>query len=96
MLQISRSETSLKRDYPAQVFHCEFSTIFQKTSFTEHLWMTAPADSSIPTKLLFIDGTLFFFPSFFPFIIDICNYGSLLRKIFLLFTIVFYFLHKCY
>ena len=27
--------------------------------------MTAPADSSVLTKPLFIDDTLFFFPSFF-------------------------------
>ena len=40
-----------------------------------------------------------FFHSFFFIIIDNCHYGSLLRKclkikIFLLFTTVFYFLHK--
>ena len=42
-----------------------------------------------------------FFLHFISFTIDNCNYESLLRKclkmkIFLLFTIVFYFLHKCF
>ena len=36
--------------------------------------MTAPADS---TKVLFIDHTFSFFPSFYPFITDNSNYGSL-------------------
>ena len=35
--------------------------------------MTAPADSSVLTKVL----TIYLF---FPFIIDNCNYGSLFRK----------------
>ena len=57
--------------------------------------MTVPADSSVPTKVLSIDHTLFIFSFIFPpFIIDNCNYGNLLRKclemkIFLLFTIVY-------
>ena len=57
--------------------------------------MTLPADSSVPTKVLSIDHTLFVFSFiFFPFIIDNCNYWSLLReyikmKIFLLFSIVY-------
>ena len=42
--------------------------------FPEHLRMTAPADSSVPTKVLFIDHTSFFFPSFYPLITDNCNY----------------------
>ena len=48
--------------------------------------MTAPADSSVPTKVLFIDHTSFFFPSFYPLITDNCNYESLfiggIKKIF--------------
>ena len=35
----------------AQVFFCEFSLILQKALFTEHLRMTAPADSCVPTKI---------------------------------------------
>ena len=43
--------------------------------------MTAPADSSVPTKVLFTDHFFSFFPSFFsPFIINICNYESLFKK----------------
>ena len=65
--------------------------------------MTALADFSIPTKVLSIDHTFFsidqlitFFSSFFSFIIDNCNYGTLLRKCLkmktsLLFKIVFTF-----
>ena len=71
MLQISRSETLLKRDSGTGIFLWIFCN-FSKNLFTEHLWMTAPADSSVLTKPLFIDDTLFFFPSFFSFIIDNC------------------------
>ena len=39
-----------------------FLWIFQKTLFTEHLRMTAPADSFIPTKVLSMDHTLLVFP----------------------------------
>ena len=43
--------------------------------------MTAAAGSSIPTKVLYIDHTFVHcFLHFFSFIIDNCNYGSLLRK----------------
>ena len=63
-LQISRSETLLKRDSGTGIFLWIFCN-FSKNLFTEHLWMTAPADSSVLTKPLFIDDTLFFFPSFF-------------------------------
>ena len=42
--------------------------------------MTAPADSSVPTKVLSTDHLFSFFLHFFPFIIDNCNYGSLFRK----------------
>ena len=88
-LQVSRPETS------AQVFSCEFCTVFQKTIFMEHLWMTASADSSIPTKVLSADHPFsFFLHIFFSFIIDNCNYGSLFRKgikmkIFLLFIRIY-------
>ena len=56
--------------------------------------MTAPADSSVSSKVLSIDHTLFVFSFIFPFIIDNCNYGSLLKKclkmeIFLLFAKVY-------
>ena len=58
-----------------------FPQIFKKTLSTEHPQVTAPADSSVPTKVLSIDHTLFiFFPLFFCFIVDNFNYGSLLRK----------------
>ena len=39
--------------------------------------MTAPADCLVSTKVLFSDHT--FFPSFYLFITDNCNYGSLFR-----------------
>ena len=43
--------------------------------------MTAPANSSILTKVFYPSITLFsFFTSFFPFIVDSCNYGSFFRK----------------
>ena len=57
--------------------------------------MTALIDSSVPTKVLFIDHFFRFLFYFFPFIIDNCNYGSLFfQKVyknedFLLFTIIY-------
>ena len=51
-LQMSMPETLL--------FSCEFSAIFQKSLFTEHIRMTAPTDSSVPTKVLSIDHTFSF------------------------------------
>ena len=66
MLQVSRPETSLKRDSP-QVFSCEFCTIYHKTLFTEHLQMTAPAYSSVLTEALSNDHTLFVFSFIFSF-----------------------------
>ena len=56
--------------------------------------MTAPTVSSVPTKVLFIDHAFSFFPSFYPFIIDNCHYGSLFRegikiKIFSLLAIIY-------
>ena len=41
--------------------------------------MTAPADCLVSTKVLFSDHT-FFSPSFYLFITNNCNYGSLLRE----------------
>ena len=76
-------------------FPVNFAKIFQKALFTEHLRMTATADSFFPTKVLSIDHTFVcFFLNFFLFIIDNCQYGSLLRKgikmnIFLVFTIIY-------
>ena len=50
-----------------QVFSYKFRAIFQKALFTEHLQITAPTDSSVPTKVLSTDHILFVFPSFFSF-----------------------------
>ena len=54
--------------------------------------MTATADSSVPTKVLSIDHTLFAFSFIFFLIIDNSDYGSVFRKLikmsFFLFTIV--------
>ena len=41
--------------------------------------MTAPADSSVATKYSSIDH-IFFFLHVFPFIVDSCNFWSLLKK----------------
>ena len=50
-----------QKETPAQVFSSEFCEMFQKTLFAEHLWMTASADSSVPTKVLSIDHSFFVF-----------------------------------
>ena len=42
--------------------------------------MTAPADCSVLTKVLFSDHTFSFFCLFYPFITDNCNYGSLFKE----------------
>ena len=42
--------------------------------------MTAPAESFVQTKGYPLTTLSVFFPSFFSFIIDNCNYRSLLRK----------------
>ena len=42
--------------------------------------MTAPADCLVSTKVLFGDYTFAFFLSFYPFINDNYNYGSLFRE----------------
>ena len=44
-LQVSRPVTSLKSDPSKSIFLWSLA-IFQKSIFTEHLWITAPADSS--------------------------------------------------
>ena len=48
--------------------------------FLEHLWMTAPGDCLVSAKVLFSDYTFSFFPSFYPFITNNCNYGSLFNE----------------
>ena len=63
----------------------------QKGEYTPNTWLIS---------FLHWSHFVCFFIHFFSFIIDNCNYGSLLRKclkmkIFSLFTIAFYFLHKC-
>ena len=72
-------KNSLKRDSSTGI-SSEFCAIFQKTCFTEDLQMTALADASVPTKVLFSDHTFSFFPSFYPFIIDNCNYVNLSKN----------------
>ena len=71
---------------------------FRRTLFTEHLRMSAPADYLVSTKVLFSDYTSFF-PSFYPFITDNRNYGSLFRegikmKIFFIYTNLIDFLNS--
>ena len=68
-----------------------FAHFFKNIFFTEHLRITASADSSVPTKVLSIDHP---FLIFFYFIIYNCNYGNLFRegiksKIFLLFATIY-------
>ena len=82
-------------------FPVNFLQFFKKT-LAEHLWMTALADSSVPSKVYYWSHFVRFFLHFFLLllIIDNCNYESLLRKfikmkIFLHFATFFYFLHKC-
>ena len=92
--------TSLKRDPDTGIFLWIFHI-----SSKSLIYRTPPDDCSCwslhSNQNFYLVITLcLFFPSLFSFIIDNCNYGSLLRKclkmkIFSLFTIVFYFLHKC-
>ena len=64
-----------QKETPAQVFSSEFCEMFQKTLFAEHLWMTASAYFSVPTKVLPIDQFFcFFLHFFFSYIIDNCSY----------------------
>ena len=99
-LQISRPETSWKRDSGTDIFLWIFH------NFSKNLiYRTPVANCScwfLHSNQSFIHWSHFvhFFFHFFSFIIDNCNYGSVLRKClkmknFLLFTIVFYFLCKC-
>ena len=55
------------------LFSYEIFAIFLKLLFTEQIHMTAPADSSVRTKVFSIDHTFSFI--FFSFIIDNGNYG---------------------
>ena len=85
----------------AQLFPVSFLQFFKKPYLQNTGWLTAPADSSVPTNVLSIDHILFIFSFIFSFVIDNCSYGSLLRKSlkmkdFLLLAIHFYFLHKCF
>ena len=73
-------------------FPVSFLQFSQKTLFTEHLWMIAPADSFVPTKVLSVDHFLLVFSFiFFSFITGNCSYGSLLRKC-LKMKLFFYFI----
>ena len=77
------------------MFFWKFCVIFRRTLFTEQLRMIAPADYLVLTKVLFSDNTSSFFPSFYPFITDNCNYRSLFRvrikmKIFFSFLTIIY------
>ena len=63
-LQVSRPETSLKRDSGSGIFLWILRN-FSKTIFTEHLRLTALADSSFLTKVLSTDHTLFAFSFIF-------------------------------
>ena len=95
-MQISRPETSWKRDSGTDIFLWIFH------NFSKNLiYRTPVANCScwfLHSNQSFIHWSHFvhFFFHFFSFIIDNCNYGSVLRKClkmknFLLFTIVFTF-----
>ena len=92
-MKVSRSETSLKRDSSTGIFLWilgNFSkNLIYKTCLDDYSWWLLCSNQS------FIHWSHYFsvFPSFFPFIIDNCNYGSLLRKC--LKTKIFYFLQYC-
>ena len=92
-LQVSRIETSLKRDSNTSIF----LWILRKCS-KNSIYGTAPDDCSCwflhSNQVIFIDYSFFVFSKFFLFIINNRNYGSLSRKaikmkIFLLFTIIY-------
>ena len=96
MLQVSRPETSLKRDSRAgiflQIFHNSYfhKPYLQNTSRWLLSWYLHSNQKCYPLITL-----CSFFPSIFGFIIDNSNNGSLLRKslkmtIFLLFTIIYW------
>ena len=92
-MQVSWPETSLKRDSGTGILLWIFCNFLKETLFTEHHWMTAPTDSSVQTEGYPLI-TLCSFLHFFHYLIDNCNYRSLLRKclkmkIFLLFTNIY-------
>ena len=94
MLQVSRPETSLKRDSGTGIFLWIFCN-----SSKSLIHRTPPDDCFCwflhSNQNFYLLITLCsFFPSLFSFIIDNCNYRSLLRKclkmkIFLLFTNIY-------
>ena len=92
-LQVSRPEITLKWDSSTGIFLWILRN-FSKNSI-EYFRITAPADSSVPSKVFPLILCFCFFLHFFPFIIiDNCHYRSLFRKgikmkIFLLFTIIY-------
>ena len=76
-----KARNFIKKRLQYRYFHVNFCAFFQNTLFIEHLRMTAPADSSVPTKVFFIHWPHFFRFSliFYPFIVDNCN-GTFTRK----------------
>ena len=62
---------SIKKRLKHRYFPVNLTNFLSKTLFTEHFWMTASADFSVPTKVLshFYDHTFFVF-SFMFFLID--------------------------
>ena len=79
-LQIRSPETSLKIDFGTGIFLWIFC------NFSKNLSYRTPLDDCscwfLCSNQSFIHWSHFvhFFPSFFCFIVDNCNYGSLLRK----------------
>ena len=69
-LQVSSPETGLKRDSSTGIF-LRISHIFFEQPHLQNTWMTASADSSIPTKVLshFYDHTFFIFSFMFFFLL---------------------------
>ena len=80
-LQVLRPATSFRRDSSTGIslrILCNFS----KNLNTELLLVTAPANSSLPTRVLSIDHSFFLFSFIFLLLfIDNCNYGSLFRML---------------
>ena len=70
-------ESSLKRDFSTGVFLRILRNFLKNFIYTTPPDDCSFADSSVPTKVLFIDHTFSLFSSFYPFITDNCNYGSL-------------------
>ena len=68
-----------QKETPAQVFSWEFCVVFRRTLFTEYFgWLLLLIAWFQP--VLFSDYTFSFFPLFYTFITDNCNYGSLFRE----------------